>query len=108
VPFRVVQEPKYAEELVGILYIKTPRHYLERSIRPHARHRCSRPESPPDRGTRPGGVKIGKIEALYFSRDRRTAGERPQKAMFSIKTNEDRPYGTFARGAAGIGYGRQR
>ena len=57
---------------------------------------------------RPGGDKIGKIEAYCFSRDRRTAGEGPQKAMFSIKTNEDRPYGTFARGAAGIGYGRQR
>jgi hypothetical protein len=99
---------RHAEELVEILYIKTPRHYLERTIRPHARHRCSRPESPPGRGTRSGGVKIGKIEALYFSRDRRTASEGPQKAMFSIKLNEDRPYGTFARGAAGIGYGRQR
>jgi hypothetical protein len=59
-------------------------------------------------GHDPVVIRVGKIEALYFSRDRRTAGEGPQKAMFSIKTNEDRPYGTFARGAAGIGYGRQR
>jgi hypothetical protein len=85
VPFRVVQEPKYAEELVGILYIKPHAIILNELY----------------------DLTLG-TEAFYFSRDRRTVGEGPQKAKFSIKTNEDRPYGTFARGAAGIGYGRQR
>jgi hypothetical protein len=58
-------------------------------------------------GTRPGGDKIGKIEAHCLSGDKSTAaGQGPQTAeddVFSIKTNEDRPSGTFARGAAGIG-----
>jgi hypothetical protein len=71
VPFRVVQESKYAEKLVGILYIK-----------PHA--------------------------IIANTEYELTFGTSDQKAMFSIKTNEDRPFGTFARGAAGIGYGRQR
>jgi hypothetical protein len=108
VPFRVVQVPKYAEELVGILYIKP------HAIIANEQYDLTLGTGAPDPnhrwivGTRACGVKIGKIEACCFSRDRRTASQGPQKAMFSIKTNEDRPYGTFARGAAGIGYGRQR
>jgi hypothetical protein len=37
-----------------------------------------------------------------------TFGTSDQKVKFSIKTNEDRLNGTFARGAAGVGYGSQR
>jgi len=103
-----VQEPKYAEELVGILYIKPHAIIVNEQYdltlgtgAPDLNHR--RLVSP-----RAGGVKIGKIEASCFSRDRRTASQGPQKAMFSIKTNEDRPFGTFARGTGRIGYGRQR
>ena len=70
-PFRVVQEPKYAEKLVGTLYIK--------------------------------------LSAIIANTQYElTRGTSDQKAMFSIKATEDRPYGTFARGAAGVGYGSQR
>jgi hypothetical protein len=104
-----VQEPYYAEELAEILYIKphTINANKESDLTlgtsaPHPKYR--RVVSP-----RSGGVKIGKIEAYCVSRDRSTVpGQGPQKAMFSIKTNENRPSGTFARGAAGIGCGRQR
>jgi hypothetical protein len=41
--------------------------------------------------------------SLPLTRQETAAGQGPQKAMFSIKTGEDRPSGTFARGAAGIG-----
>jgi hypothetical protein len=71
VPFRVVQEPKHAEKLVGILYMK-----------PHAI--IANPE----------------YELTFGTSD--------QKVKFSINTNEDRLNGTFARGAAGVGYGSQR
>jgi hypothetical protein len=104
-----VQEPKYAEELVDVLYIKphTIMANIEYAITlgtcaPDPNHRWV--VSP-----RSGGVKIGKTDAYCLSRDRSTAaGQGPQKAMFSIKTNEDRPSATFARGAAGIGCSRQR
>jgi hypothetical protein len=85
-----VQKLKYAEELVGALYIK-----------PHtiiANKDCALTLGASD--------KIGKIEAYCLSGDKGTAGQGPQTAeddVFSIKTNEDRPSGTFARGAASIG-----
>lgn len=107
VPFRVVQKLKYAEEFAGVLYIKphtmiankgydlalfasAPDPDHSRVVETHALAR---------------GVKIGKIEAHYLSRERSTAGQGPQtaKAMSSTKTYEDRPSGTFARGSAGIG-----
>jgi hypothetical protein len=75
-----MQKLKYAEELVGALYIK-----------PHpiiANKDCaltlgaSAPERIHRRGVspRPGGDKIGKIEAYCLSGYKSTAGQGPQTA----------------------------
>ena len=109
VPFRVVQKLKYAEGFVRVLYIK-PHTIIANKV-----YDLTLVASAPDPAHRlvvgtcvlAGGVKIGKIEAYCLSRERSTAAghrvSRRQEAMFSINTNEDRPSGTFARGAAGIG-----
>jgi hypothetical protein len=72
-----VQEPKYAEELVGIFYIKP--HAIIANEEYDLTLGISAPDSNHRRivGTRPGGVKIGKMEAYCLSRDRRTAGQGP-------------------------------
>jgi hypothetical protein len=101
-----VQKLKYAEELVGALYIKP--HTIIANKDCALTLGASAPDPIHRRGVapRPGGDKIGKIEAYCLSGDKGTAGQGPQTAeddVFSIKTNEDRPSGTFARGAASIG-----
>ena len=84
-PFRVVQVPKYAEELVRILYIKP--HAIIANKEYDLTLGSSAPDSNHRRivGTRPCGVELGKIEAYCLSRHRSTAvGQVPQKAMFLI------------------------
>ncbi len=102
-----MQEPNYAEGLVEVLYSK-PHTNIANNV-----YELTLGTSAPDPnhrrivGTRRCQDRADR-SLLPLTRQETAAGQGPQKAMFSIKTDEDRPSGTFARGAAGIGYGRQR
>ena len=97
-----MQEPKYAEELVEILYSK---HHTNIANKEHDLTLGTSAPDPNHRrivGIRRCQDRVDR-SSLPLTRQETAAGQGPQKAMFSIKTDEDRPSGTFARGAAGIG-----
>ena len=96
-----MQEPKYAEELSEILYSKPHTNIANKE------YDLTLGTSAPDPNHRRivGIRRQDRVDrsSLPLTRQETAAGQGPQKAMFSIKSDEDRPSGTFARGAAGIG-----
>ncbi len=81
VPFRIVQQLKYAEEFVGVLYIKPHTTIANKEYDLTLVASAPGPDHSRVVETHAlaGGVKIGKLEAYCLSRDRSAAaGQGPQ------------------------------